>query len=94
MAQSYISAMVINGYYNYFKIPMDKLDYSHPWIKSLVDVHNRSFVPDCRITTYQSMARMQRMALGIDTYQSLPCSLLSIKEHFESKVKSNVSKKV
>lgn len=92
MAQSYISAMVINGYYDYFEVPREKLDYSHPWIKSLVDVHDRSFVPDCRITTYQSMARMQRMALGMDKYESLPCSSLSIKEHFENKMGKNGGK--
>lgn len=85
MAQSYISAMVINGYYDYFKVPMEDLDESHPWIKSLVDVYNRSFVEGSRITTYQSMARMQKMRLGLSDYEPLPIETLSIKEFFESK---------
>ena len=87
MAQSYISAMVINGYYDYFEVPFEDLDYSHPWIKSLVDVYERSFVEGARITTYQSMARMQRMRLGMDEYESLPIDTLSIKGFFESKMK-------
>ena len=87
MAQSYISAMVINGYYDYFEVPFEDLDYSHPWIKSLVDVYERSFTEGAKITTYQSMARMQRMRLGMDEYEPLPINTLSIKGFFESKMK-------
>lgn len=87
MAQSYISAMVINGYFDYFKVPMEELDYSHPWIKNIIDVHDRSFVKGARITTYQSMARMQRMALGMDEYPPLLAKDLSIKQFFEDKMK-------
>ena len=87
MAQSYISAMVINGYYDYFGIPLESLDKEHPWTKCLINQHYHNFVPGARITTYQSMARMQKMALGIETYEPLLCKDLSIKEFFESKMK-------
>lgn len=87
MPQTYISSMVINGYYDYFGVPFDTLDVSHPWIKSLVDVYNRSFVEGSRITTYQSMARMQKMRLGIETYEPIPIESLGIKSHFEKEKK-------
>ena len=87
MAQSYTSAMVINGFYNYFQVPFDTLDYTHPWIKSLVDAYNRSFVEGARITTYQSMARMQRMRLGMETYPPLLAETLSIDEYFKDRKK-------
>lgn len=87
MAQSYISAMVINGYFDYFGIDMSTLDKTHSWIKNLVNQHDHNFVKGARITTYQSMAKMQRMALGMDEYPQLLCKDLSIKEHFESKMK-------
>lgn len=93
MAQSYISAMVINGYYDYFDVPFESLDYSHPWIKNLVDVYNRSFVEGARITTYQSMARMQRMRLGMETYPPLLTKDLSIKQFFEDKIKKGEKSK-
>jgi hypothetical protein len=83
MPQSYISSMVINGYYDYFGVPFDSLDTSHPWIKSLVDVYKRSFVEGARITTYQSMARMQKMRLGLVEYDPIPIETLGIKKHFE-----------
>lgn len=87
MAQSYISAMVINGYYDYFGVDMSKLDKNNSWTRTLINQHDHNFVPGARITTYQSMARMQRMALGMDKYPPLLCKDLSIKEHFESKMK-------
>lgn len=93
MAQTYTSAMVINGYYEYFGIPMEELDYSHPWIKALVDAHDRSFVEGARITTYQSMARMQKMKLGMSDFPSIPIETLSIKKFFEERNK-NANKKV
>jgi hypothetical protein len=83
--QSYISAMVINGYYDYFGVPRENLDPSNRWIKALVDVYNRSFVPGSKITTYQSMARMQKMALGMDDYPPLPIEEFGIDKHFLQK---------
>jgi hypothetical protein len=85
MPQSYISAMVINGYYDYFGVPRDSLDNSHPWIKSLVSVHKRSFLPGSRITTYQSMARMQKMALGMSRFEKMPIENFGIDKHFKNK---------
>lgn len=82
MPQSYISAMVINGYYDYFGVPRESLDESNPWIKALVGVYNRSFVKGSRITTYQSMARMQKMALGMSEYEELPIEDFGIDKHF------------
>lgn len=83
MPQSYISAMVINGYYDYFGVPRENLDDSNPWIKSLISVHKRSFVPGARITTYQSIARMQRLALGLTSYDSLNADDFGIDKHFQ-----------
>lgn len=83
MPQSYISAMVINGYYDYFGVPRENLDDSNPWIKSLISVHKRSFVPGSRITTYQSMARMQKLALGLTSYDSLDADDFGIDKHFQ-----------
>lgn len=93
MAQTYTSAMVINGYYEYFGVPMENLDYSHPWIKALIDAHDRSFVEGARITTYQSMARMQKMKLGMSEFPSIPIETLSISKFFEERNK-NANKKV
>lgn len=83
MPQSYISAMVINGYYDYFGVPRENLDDSNPWIKSLISVHKRSFVPGARITTYQSMARMQKLALGLTSYDDLDINDFGIDKHFQ-----------
>ena len=85
MAQSYIHANFINGYFDYFKIPYEDLDGSHPWIKSLLNAHKQNYMPDSRITTYQSMARMQKMALGLTKFDSIPIDTLSIKGYFERK---------
>lgn len=87
MAQSYISAMVINGYFGYFGVDMNTLDKTHPWIKNLVNQHDHNFVPGARITTYQSMAKMQKLALGMDDCPSMLCKDLSIKDFFESRIK-------
>lgn len=87
MAQSYISAMVINGYFGYFGVDMNTLDKTHPWIKNLVNQHDHNFVPGARITTYQSMAKMQKLALGMDDCPPMLCKDLSIKEFFESRIK-------
>ena len=74
--------MVINGYYDYFGVPFDSLDTSNQWIKFLVDVYKRSFVEGSRITTYQSMARMQKMRMGINTYEPIPIDSVGIDKHF------------
>lgn len=85
MAQSYISAMVINGYIDYFDVDRSELNKEHPWTKALLAVYNRSFVPGSRITTYQSMARMQKLCLGMLSYPPLECKKLSIKKYFEER---------
>lgn len=83
MPQCYISSMVINGYYDYFGVPMEELDESHPWIKSLLAVYERSFKEGARITTYQSMARMQKMRLGMSEYEKIPIETLGIDKVFQ-----------
>lgn len=85
MAQSYIHANFINGYFDYFKVPYEDLEPSHPWIKSLLNAHKQNYMSDSRITTYQSMARMQKMALGLTKFDSIPIDTLSIKGYFERK---------
>lgn len=85
MAQTYTSAMVINGYYDYFGIPYDSLDKSHPWIKALTGAYERSFVEGARITTYQSMARMQKMRLGMEEYPQMLVKDLSIDKFFQGR---------
>ena len=62
-----------------------ELSREHSWTKCLINQHDHNFVPGARITTYQSMARMQKMALGIDEYPPLLCKNLSIKEFFENR---------
>ena len=83
MPQCYISSMVINGYYKYFGVPRSKLDKNDKWIKSLIGVYERSFKPGCPITTYQSMARMQKMAMGLTSYESIPINTLGIDKHIK-----------
>lgn len=92
MAQTYTSAMVINGYYDYFGIPMEDLDMQHSWTRTVVNQHESNFVKGSRITTYQSMARMQRMAMGLDKYPPLLCKDLSVKEFFENKMEKEKNK--
>lgn len=87
MAQCYCSAKFINGFFDYFGVSRDEMDYSHQWIKQLGKDYDRYFQKDSAIHSFQTLARMQKLYLGIDTYESIPIETLSIKKHFESKMK-------
>lgn len=87
MAQSYIHGNFINGYFDYFGVSYDELDDNNSWAHSVLQARKTNYMPDSRITTYQSMARMQKMALGITKYDSIPCNTLSISKFFEGKQK-------
>lgn len=83
--QMYISAKVLNGYFNLFGIPMESLDKSNEWVKTMIRDYELNYVPGSRITTYQSIARMQKLRLGLTKYDPLLSKSLSIRKYFESK---------
>lgn len=83
MPQSYISAKVLNGYYDYFGIPIDNLNKNNPWIKKMLRDYELNFVEGSRITTYQSIARMQKLRLGLEEYEPIEVESLGIKKYFE-----------
>lgn len=85
MAQSYIHANFINGYFSYFGVGYDELNKDHPWTRSLLNARKANYLSGSRITTYQSMARMQKLCMGITKYDPVPCSKLSIQEFFEKR---------
>lgn len=85
MAQCYCSAKFINGFYDYFQIPRDELDYSHQWIRQLGKDFDRYFQPDSDIHSFQTLARMQNLCLGNTKYEPIDINKLSIKGYFESK---------
>lgn len=91
-AQIYCSAKFINGFYDYFGIPRESLDYSHQWIKQLGKDYERYFQPDSKIHTFQTLARMQKLYLGLTKYEKIDIMDLSIKGYFESKQKGGKSK--
>lgn len=83
--QMYISARVLNGYFPYFKIKESELDKSHPWIKTMLRNYELNFAPGSRVTTYASIARMQKLRLGLEEYPPIDINELSISGYFESK---------
>ncbi|MBO7695471.1 MAG: hypothetical protein J6T10_22830 [Methanobrevibacter sp.] len=91
-AQIYCSAKFINGFYDYFGIPREKLDYSHKWINQLKKDYERYFQPDSKIHTFQTLARMQKLYLGLTKYEKIDIMNLSIKNYFESKQKGGKGK--
>ena len=84
MAQCYCSAKFINGFYDYFDVPRDVLDYSHQWIKQLKKDYEKYFTKGATIHSFQTLARMQRLAFGMDEYESIPIETLSIRGLFEN----------
>ncbi|MBO7695470.1 MAG: hypothetical protein J6T10_22825 [Methanobrevibacter sp.] len=81
MVQAYISGMVINGYLDLFGVPIEGMD-NHPWIDCMLKNRRNYFTKDSKISTYQSQARMQKLALGLmDCPEMLPKDL-SIDEWF------------
>lgn len=86
-AQIYCSAKFINGFYDYFGISRDELDYSHQWINQLRKDYEKYFQPDSKIHTFQTLARMQKLALGITTYEPIDINTLSIRGYFEGRKK-------
>ena len=85
MSQCYCHACFINGFYDYFKVDYDELTENHPWTKCLLMAHQTSYTPGGKISTYQSMAKMQKLCLGEIKYKPLPCNELSITEWFEKR---------
>lgn len=83
MAQCYCSAKFINGFYDYFDVPREELDYSHQWIKQLKKDYEKYFMKDSIIHSFQTLARMQKLALGQTKYESIDLNELSIKGFFE-----------
>ena len=78
---AYISALYINGYYDYFEVPMDELDEDHPWTRSLLRKHERWFSdPNIEESKYKSMVRMTRMYYGKTTYDDLYPKDLKLEE--------------
>ena len=90
MAQAYCSAMVINGYLEYFDVPLEDMP-DHPWIASLKKNRELYFQPGSRISTYQSQARMQKLALGMLETENVPAKSLSIDEWFLKRRKKNAN---
>lgn len=82
MAQSYIHANFINGYLDYFGIDFRELNKEHPWTRALINAKKANYMKGSRITTYQSMARMQRLCLGLSNFPSVPCRKLGIDDWF------------
>lgn len=84
-AQIYCSAKFINGFYDYFGVPRGRLDYSHQWINQLRKDYDKYFQPESKIHTFQTLARMQKLALGMTRYKPININDLSIKGYFEEK---------
>lgn len=92
-AQIYCSAKFINGFFDYFGISRDELDYSHQWINQLRKDYEKYFQPDSKIHSFQTLARMQKLYLGLTKYEPIDINDLSIKNYFESKNKKEVKSK-
>lgn len=83
--QMYISAKVLNGYFPYFKIDESELDKNHIWIKTMLRDYELNYVPGSRVTTYASIARMQKLRLGLSEYPKIDIDSLSISGYFENR---------
>lgn len=87
MPQMYISAKVLNGYFPYFGIEEDELDMDNEWIKTMMRDYQLNYTEGSRITTYQSIARMQKLRLGLEEYPPIDVNDLSIEKYFEERRK-------
>lgn len=91
-AQIYCSAKFINGFYDYFDVPRDELNYEHQWLNQLRKDYEKYFQPDSKIHSFQTLARMQKLYLGLTKYEKIDIMNLSIKKYFESKQKGGKTK--
>lgn len=86
MVQAYISGMVINGYIELFGVPEEEYD-DHPWITCMMKNRRMYFQEDSKISTYQSQAKMQLLALGRLKTEVMLAKDLSIDEWFSKRRK-------
>lgn len=84
MAQCYCGGKFINGFFDYFGVDRKELNYDHQWIRQLNADYTRYFKTRCEISSFMTLATMQRLYFGIDKYESVDIQSLSIKEHFEN----------
>lgn len=82
MAQSYIHANFINGYFDYFGVSYNDLSKEHPWTRALLNAKKANYLSGSRVTTYQSMARMQLLCMGVRKPKPIPIEKLSIDKYF------------
>lgn len=87
MPQSFISAQVINGYFDYFGVSRDNLNYDHPWIRALKLSYNRSFQNKDKLSKFKQLYRMQRFAFGMVEYEPLRTKDLGIDKYFQGRKK-------
>lgn len=85
MAQCYCSCKFINGFFDYFDVDRDKLDYSHNWIKQLKRDYERYFTKGAKIHSFQTLATMQNLYFGNVKYKSVDINKLSINGFFQKK---------
>lgn len=84
MAQCYCSAKFINGFYEYFDVPRNELDYSYQWIKQLKKDYEKYFTEGADIHSFQTLARMQNLAFGNSEYEPIDINTLTIHKFFEN----------
>lgn len=85
MAQCYCSCKFINGFFEYFDVDRESLDYSHQWIRQMKKDYERYFTEGSEIHSFQTLATMQNLHFKNVKYEKVDINNLSIKKHFENK---------
>lgn len=85
MSQAYLSGMFINGYFDYFGVPREKLDSKHPWIKTLTSNYNRFFKSPDQLNSYKALQKMQKLYFKMEKFESINIKNLSIVEYFDKR---------
>ena len=87
MPQSFISAQIINGYFDYFGVPRDSINYDHPWTRALQLSYKRAFVDRNKLSKFKQLCRMQKLSFGMAKYEPLKTKELGIDKYFQGKGK-------
>lgn len=87
MPQSFISGQIINGFFDYFGVSRDSIDYNHPWTRSMKLLYKGAFTDRDKLSKFKQLYRMQRLAFGMVKYEPLKTKDLGIDKYFQGRKK-------
>lgn len=78
ISQATLSAQYINGYLDFFDLGYEELDQEHPFIKTMIGIKNNYFSDKTKLSTYNSLRRMQEMYFDLIELPVVPVNELRL----------------